>query len=153
MFMRSWTIKPANLQMSSWDFTRLDWGDPITQQQEGKTGGELQIRDGGKGEEAPLSGSGFWHPSVFTACSWGSAHVPMRFRTATGLHYPANVLSTLITYIFFLIQLPIARPPIIRCSIPLVFMKQIKKIIVIIYKLTCIGIFKPVCPCGFPQIQ
>ena len=22
-----------------------------------------------------------------------------------------------------------------------------------IYKLTCIGIFKPVCPCGFPQIQ
>ena len=48
---------------------------------------------------------------------------------------------------------PTHRPTIIRCSIPLVFMKQIKKLIVIIYKLTCIGIFKPVCPCGFPQIQ
>ena len=72
----------------------------------------MQIRDGGKGEEAPLSRSGFWHPSVFTARSPGSAHVPMRFKTATGLRYPANVLSTLIIYVFFLIQLPIAPPPL-----------------------------------------
>lgn len=35
----------------------------------GKQEGELQMRDGGKGEEAPLSRSGFWHPSVFTAHS------------------------------------------------------------------------------------